>query len=261
MAFFASSHATEVRLMWEPNLDPDVAGYRVHYGEMPGALDQRADAGQATWIRVGNLVAGRIYCFQATCYNGSGIESDPSESILYLVPSPPADKGAPIAWGQAATTVRNQSVSLVLTASEPRDKPLRYLVVTGPMHGRLSGTPPHLTYTPSADFTGSDGFSFKVNNGQMDSAPALVLLTVASAGMSGLPRITGLESIQQGVRLTWVSEPGLRYRVVSKTSLSDPEWVPLSSAMTATGTVMVHLDAAPGGEGGGRYYAIERVAP
>jgi hypothetical protein len=252
-------NATEIRLTWAPNVEPDVAGYRIHYGEMPGALDQRADAGKATWVRIENLVAGKMYCFQATCYNGSGIESDPSDSIFYLVPSPPVDTRAPIAHAQEVSTARNQSVGLVLTASDPRDKPLEYFVVTGPVHGDLSGTPPHLIYTPGADFIGTDGFSFTARNGQLESAPALVLLTVASAGDSDPPRITGVERMGQGVRLTWRSVPGTRYQVVFKSRLQDSEWISVSPAVTATGTVTVHYDSAPEGKAGGRYWAIERV--
>ena len=49
-----------------------------------------------------------------------------------------------------------------------------------PMHGTLSGTAPDLTYTPDAGFVGTDSFSFAVNDGSLDSAPATVTIDVGS---------------------------------------------------------------------------------
>src|SRR5439155_17457906 len=51
-------------------------------------------------------------------------------------------------------------------------------VVNPPGHGTLSGTPPNVRYSPSANYNGSDSFSFKVNDGELDSAVATVSLTV-----------------------------------------------------------------------------------
>jgi hypothetical protein len=44
--------------------------------------------------------------------------------------------------------------------------------VTSPAHGTLSGTAPNVTYTPAANYNGSDSFTFKVNDGALDSTPA-----------------------------------------------------------------------------------------
>ena len=55
---------------------------------------------------------------------------------------------------------------------------MAYNVVIGPANGILSGVPPSLTYTPNPDFNGSDSFTFKVNDGAVDSAPPTVSLTV-----------------------------------------------------------------------------------
>lgn len=44
--------------------------------------------------------------------------------------------------------------------------------------GTLSGTAPSLTYTPAANYNGTDSFTFKVNDGTVDSNVATVTITV-----------------------------------------------------------------------------------
>ena len=56
---------------------------------------------------------------------------------------------------------------------------LFYTVVTQPQHGTLSGTPPNLTYTETdPNFCGNDSFTYKVNDGYLDSSPVTVTITV-----------------------------------------------------------------------------------
>ena len=47
-----------------------------------------------------------------------------------------------------------------------------------PSFGTLSGTLPALHYTPKPDYNGPDSFTFKVNDGLLDSSNATVSLTV-----------------------------------------------------------------------------------
>ncbi|MEJ2202411.1 MAG: Ig-like domain-containing protein, partial [Desulfuromonadaceae bacterium] len=54
---------------------------------------------------------------------------------------------------------------------------LTYAVETNPAHGTLSGTAPHLTYTPNAGYFGPDSFTFEVVYGAAD-AVAMVDITV-----------------------------------------------------------------------------------
>src|SRR5205085_11367324 len=57
------------------------------------------------------------------------------------------------------------------------------LIVNGPTNGVISGFDANtgaLTYTPNPNFNGPDSFTFKVNDGTVDSAPATVSLTVTA---------------------------------------------------------------------------------
>ena len=85
---------------------------------------------------------------------------------------------APTADAQSVTTAEDAAVAITLTGSDSDGDPLTYLIVNAPAHGTLSGTAPNLTYTPAANYNGADSFTFKVNDGLADSAPAAVDINV-----------------------------------------------------------------------------------
>jgi hypothetical protein len=70
--------------------------------------------------------------------------------------------------------------------SDPDGGSLIYRVVETPRHGWLSSVTANInganvTYTPDSNYSGSDSFKYKVNNGKVDSDPATVTLTVLAA--------------------------------------------------------------------------------
>jgi len=85
---------------------------------------------------------------------------------------------APVADDQDATTDEDAAVEVTLTGSDIDGDDLTFSVVSDPAHGTLSGTTPNLTYTPEADFNGSDSFTFRASDGAADSNLATVSITV-----------------------------------------------------------------------------------
>jgi hypothetical protein len=88
----------------------------------------------------------------------------------------------PTANPQSVTTTQDTPVAITLTGSDPENDPLTFTVETNPTHGALSGTAPNLTYTPDSGYTGSDSFTFIVSDGEFDSDPATVSITVNAPG-------------------------------------------------------------------------------
>lgn len=86
----------------------------------------------------------------------------------------------PVAHDQTVTTDEDTPVAITLTASDADGDALTFSVVDPPTHGGLSGAAPDLTYTPDADYNGSDSFTFKANDGTDDSNIATVTITVNS---------------------------------------------------------------------------------
>ena len=84
----------------------------------------------------------------------------------------------PVANAQAVTTDEEASVGITLTGSDPEGSPITFSLVTPPAHGVLNGSIPNYTYVPNPNFNGSDSFTFKTNDGLLNSAPATVTITV-----------------------------------------------------------------------------------
>src|SRR5690606_34908759 len=85
---------------------------------------------------------------------------------------------APVALPQTLVTDEDTPVGLTLSGTDPEGDGLNYTILTAPQNGALTGDAPALTYAPTANFNGSDSFTFKVNDGSLDSAPATVSIGV-----------------------------------------------------------------------------------
>ena len=104
----------------------------------------------------------------------------PTVGRVELAPVSLPPNQAPTATDQAVTTLENTPITVTLTGSDPDADTLTYAVVDQPTHGTLTGTAPALTYTPDPDYSGSDAFTFKVNDGAVNSAPATISITVSA---------------------------------------------------------------------------------
>ncbi|TMQ06138.1 MAG: DUF4215 domain-containing protein [Deltaproteobacteria bacterium] len=89
---------------------------------------------------------------------------------------------APVADGQELATPMNLPLGITLQATDADSATLTYAIVDWPAHGVLGGTAPDLTYTPDADFQGSDEFSFSASDGFVTSDIATIAITVTQCG-------------------------------------------------------------------------------
>ena len=84
----------------------------------------------------------------------------------------------PVAAAQTVTTDFETAANITLGATDIEGDTLTWTIVDQPLHGTLSGDAPNLVYTPAAGYTGSDSFTFKVNDGTGDSNTATVTITI-----------------------------------------------------------------------------------
>ncbi|RME71616.1 MAG: hypothetical protein D6776_09970 [Planctomycetota bacterium] len=60
-----------------------------------------------------------------------------------------------------------------------------YRVTSLPAHGKLTGSLPDVVYTPDPGFEGQDSFSYVATDGERESAPATVTITVSNNVATG----------------------------------------------------------------------------
>jgi hypothetical protein len=106
MLWAPALEAASVTLAWDPNPEPDIAGYTICYGVQPGVYTNSINVGNQTSFVVPDLTAGQRYYFMVQAYNTAGLVSLPSQEVTdvpggEIVP-------APLAW--IDTPVEGQSV-------------------------------------------------------------------------------------------------------------------------------------------------------
>ena len=137
-------------------------------------------APSGTLIVNGNsCLAGSAQCDRLIVNGGGLIKSG-------QVPNQP-----PVAVSRNLRTPEDTPLNFALSGTDPEGSALSCILLDPPSHGRLEspdagtlhpgqGVPitNGLVYTPGTNYNGTDGFSFKVNDGQLDSAPATVTIAI-----------------------------------------------------------------------------------
>ncbi len=127
----------------------------------------------------------------------------------------------PVAQDQSVTTDQDTVKPVTLVATDQDGDALTYQIAAQPAHGALSGTPPNLTYTPASHFYGSDGFTFKANDGELDSNIAAVSITVTQVNHPPLAQnqsVTTDQDIAKAINLVATDPDGdsLTYQIVTQ---------------------------------------------
>jgi len=88
------SYSADIGLEWDPNSEPELAGYRLYYGIESGNYASSVDVGNKTNVTLSNLEYDTIYYFAVTAYTASGVESGYSAELAHMEPAPdPGDGG------------------------------------------------------------------------------------------------------------------------------------------------------------------------
>ena len=166
------------------DIENDELSYRIEEGALHGSLVQQSND---SWL----------YTPTAN-YNGSdsfsfvvndGLLDSATTSISLVIT---AVNDAPIVGVQTADTDEDLPVVINLLGSDVEGDNLTYTIVSQPNHGTATISGEQLTYQSNANYFGEDEFSYIANDGQLDSAPSTVLVTINS--VNDIPTITGVPS-------------------------------------------------------------------
>jgi len=154
------------------------------------------------------------YQLQGKFITNSGIDKSTSHFT-----QPFYQNSVPIAEGQSVTVNKNSGKTIMLTASDPDNDPLTYSIVTQPLHGILSaGTGGSYTYAAASNYVGPDSFTFKTNDGYIDSNTATVSITVQNGPpVANNQAITVNKNAQQTINLEATDPNGdpLTYSIIT----------------------------------------------
>ncbi|MBI2887920.1 MAG: S8 family serine peptidase [Chloroflexi bacterium] len=124
---------------------------------------------------------------------------------------------APTADGKSVSTSEDTDVSITLSGSDAETCELTFSIVTGPSNGSLgaisnnactSGSPntdtASVTYTPKANFNGSDSFTYRVSDGSAtaDATVSISVSAVADAPVANNQSVSTQPNTQVSITLT-----------------------------------------------------------
>lgn len=106
--------------------------------------------------------------------------TDDRNAISDSVPVSIAVNTRPVANAQNIVINEDISKEITMTGSDIENGLLLYSIYDLPNHGSITPTssPSTFTYTPEANYSGSDSFTFRVSDGELLSTPAAVNLTI-----------------------------------------------------------------------------------
>jgi hypothetical protein len=130
---------------------------------------------------------------------------------------------APVADNQIISLNEDNEAELLLTASDVDGDQLAFAVVSQPLHGTLTGTIPHLIYTPRENFYGDDHFTFIANDGYKNSETASIHFLVQNVNDSPTVFDQNIElykniSLDMDLTATDVENSSLTYQLLSSPS-------------------------------------------
>jgi VCBS repeat-containing protein len=135
--------------------------------------------GSFTYTPAANYNGTDSFTYKA---NDGSLNSAPVTVTLNVA----AVNDAPVATGDAYAGTEDTSLIVGAPGALGNDTdvdgdPLALALVTGPAHGSLSySADGSFTYTPPANYNGTDSFTYKANDGSLNSAPVTVTLTIVS---------------------------------------------------------------------------------
>ncbi len=209
-----SAHAAQVTLTWDPNTEPDVAGYRIYYGFASDQYSNRIDVGNQTSYTVASLAGGETYYFAATVYDQEGNESDFSDEVAFQAPVPctfsvsPASQSFAADGGPAAINVTTQSGCTWVTVSNAS-----WLVITSNNNVTGSGAANYSALSNSSGSTRTGTLTVAGQSITITQSGVSMYTITASAGSNGTISPQGTLTVNPGTNQTFTVRANWFYQI------------------------------------------------
>ena len=129
---------------------------------------------------------------------------------------------APVATDQSVTTAEDTAKAITLIGHGCGGRHADLRRVGTPAHGTLTGTAPDVTYTPAANYNGSDSFTFTVNDGTVDSNVATVSITVTAVNDAPVATDQSVTTAEDTAKAITLAGDGCGRRHADVASVAQP---------------------------------------
>jgi hypothetical protein len=179
--------AGSISLQWDPNLELDVAGYRVFVGDQPGVYTSSVDVGNITNWAYPDAVDGKRYCFTVAAYSaGPRLGARSAEVCTQGI----ADDAPTLVNPGNQTHQSGAALTLTLVGSDPEGNPVTYSATGLPTGLVLNKNTGFVSGTPSAP--GAFSTKATVSDGKLTTTQAFNWTIQAAAPGTATPlRPTG----------------------------------------------------------------------
>jgi len=211
------ARAAEITLAWDPNVEPDLSGYKVYSGTASRNYSGTVDVGNWTSCVMGGLEPGRTYYFAAKAYNAAGSESDYSAEVVYSVPAACSFSLSPgsQSYGPEGGT-GSVSLSTASTCSWTAVSGASWLTVTAGASGTGPGSVSFAVAanTASASRTATLSIGGQVFTVSQSGCTGAFTIS-ASAGPGGTISPAGTSTVTGGGSKTYTITPKIGYVISS----------------------------------------------
>jgi len=185
-----------------------------------------------TWTLSGNVVTYT----PNTNYNGSDSftftvsDGELTSSAATVNISITAVNDAPAASAQSVSGNEDSPQTITLAGTDADGDNLTYALATNPSNGTWTLSGNVVTYTPNANYNGSDGFTFTVSDGEATSSPATVSITVTA--VNDVPVIAStpaLDALDGSLYEYSISVNDIDGDDVAITATTKPDWLTISN--------------------------------
>ena len=207
------SFADAVSLQWDRNPETNIVGYRVYVGRVSRVYDSVLDIGNSTSANV--PTSPGITYFAVTAYDSAGLESGFSSEVTYSdgsVNFPPEANPDNYSTSRDTSLTASPANGVLANDSDANGSAISAILISTVSHGTLVlNADGSFIYTPAANYTGPDSFTYRCTDGASNSQAATVSISVSLPQTSNTPPVANHDtySAQKDTALTVAAAAGV----------------------------------------------------
>ncbi len=217
---FASATAwsgPRITLSWYSDPASGAVGHRILCGFREFDYPYVFDVGDVTRATITLPDGGSEYHLAVIAYNAEGVESPPSEEVIYVPPGPPrlqpekSSNQFTVRWNSIPGTGYRVLYKPELTANE---------------------------WNPVSKIIVADATQTEWSTAFNTAAPSAFFKVQVIPNPGSPPELKLTQPNENELRFSWNCIPGRSYQILFKETLAAPDWIPLSPVLLTESTVL-----------------------